>query len=136
MKCTGCSVPPERSCLAETPRFASFCEWAESGDPVKRAHVANRSVIAEGKDLAGVAMGSFPPLRDQAGNLTRAVGRFVAGGLARANPVLKAERLSICGGCEQFSDGRCRLCGCGLALKASLAAESCPIRKWPASTAL
>jgi hypothetical protein len=43
-------------------------------------------------------------------------------------------RMNICGGCEHMNKGlrvsRCNLCGCILALKARLASEHCPVKKW------
>lgn len=41
MKCESCPA----NCLGQTPEFAVFCEWWASGDPVRRAHVANRSAL-------------------------------------------------------------------------------------------
>ena len=71
------------------------------------------------------------------------VARAAAGRLAEGRrPVLLApekvvaERLGICGGCEWFSRGRCRKCGCwlgkGILGKARLAAMSGPLipPKW------
>jgi len=49
MRCDHCPVVAGRKCLGETPKFASFCAWAESGDPVKLAHIVNRSALAEGR---------------------------------------------------------------------------------------
>lgn len=43
-------------------------------------------------------------------------------------------RLSICKKCPNytvsFGVGRCRLCGCILAVKAKIAAMVCPEKKW------
>ncbi len=74
--------------------------------------------------------GRFPPLLEQAGNLAGAVGRFVTGGLERSTPEETARRLEICSGCERYSNGRCRLCGCRLGLKVTMQTERCPIAKW------
>jgi hypothetical protein len=69
-------------------------------------------------------------LLEQAGNLAGAVVRSIASGLARATPERKAERMAICNGCEQFAEGRCKLCGCRLTYKVGMATEACPIDKW------
>lgn len=41
-------------------------------------------------------------------------------------------RLNICKGCDFFnaSQERCTKCGCKMAIKTYLKAESCPIKKW------
>ena len=134
MRCPSCPVRPDRPCLGETPRFASFCALAEGGDPVKRAHVVNRSAIAEGGP-SGEPTGTFPPLLTQARNLAGAVVRFVASGGELASDEEKARRLAICEACDQFSHGRCRRCGCLLMAKVAAATEHCPLDppKWGVS---
>lgn len=124
MRCASCPVASGRPCLGETPRFAGFCEWAASGDPIKRAHVEGRSTIAYGDPR------KFPPLRDQVVNLASAVARFFASGLEIASPELKAERIAACQGCDRFDGSRCRECGCQLVAKIAMASEHCPIDKW------
>lgn len=129
MRCASCPVPAGRPCLGETPRFASFCAWAASGDPVKAAHVVGRSAIAEGRPTRRSAR-PFPTLAEQAVNLAGAVARFVAGGFELATPELKARRIATCERCDRFAGGRCRECGCQLVAKIALAGERCPIGEW------
>lgn len=44
-----------------------------------------------------------------------------------------AERLAACEKCEFFDArmGQCNACSCLVALKAQLATEKCPKRRWP-----
>lgn len=107
-------------CRGEThPRF---CQLAEAGDA---AYIAL---------LCDSPPPSFPPLREQAGNLAGAVGRFVASGLEVSTPEEQARRLAICRSneCGRFLDGRCRECGCRLMAKVKMATEHCPLDppKW------
>ena len=50
----------------------------------------------------------------------------------KADKSTKEERLAICGGCVHYDapDDRCKVCGCMMKVKASLAVESCPTSKW------
>lgn len=41
------------------------------------------------------------------------------------------DRLEICADCEKRAGNSCRLCGCGLTLKARAAAWHCPLGLWP-----
>lgn len=66
----------------------------------------------------------------QAASAVRAAVRHVAAGLPTVPKEEKARRLSICVTCEQYQGGRCRACGCFLALKAAMALEVCPLGKW------
>lgn len=81
---------------------------------------------AEGDDAS---IAEFPPLMEQAANLARAVGRFVASGMKTTTPEEQARRLAICGECPHFSPvppGRCTLCGCVTQLVARVASKDCP----------
>lgn len=43
----------------------------------------------------------------------------------------KEERLAICEQCEFFTRLKtCKVCGCIMTMKASLAGSSCPVGKW------
>jgi hypothetical protein len=50
----------------------------------------------------------------------------------KADKSTKEERLAICDGCVDYDvpDDRCKVCGCIMKVKASLAVECCPISKW------
>lgn len=73
-----------------------------------------------------------PRLLEKITNFTRAAIQHVAAGAPRVDSGVKAGRLVICQGCEQFEDGKCRLCGCNLEVKAGWADQSCPLDppKW------
>lgn len=40
------------------------------------------------------------------------------------------ERLNICKECELLFQGMCRTCGCYVELRAAVAGNSCPNKKW------
>lgn len=63
-------------------------------------------------------------------NFATAVVQHVAAGMPEASPEVKVARLAICQGCDEFNAGSCRLCGCGLEVKAGWADQECPIGKW------
>ena len=45
---------------------------------------------------------------------------------------LRAQRLTICAGCEHLrqSIDQCKLCGCFMQIKTRIAAAKCPAGKW------
>jgi tetratricopeptide (TPR) repeat protein len=59
-----------------------------------------------------------------------AMAKFVASGLKTATPETLQSRLSTCAGCEHHSGLRCRVCGCFTGIKARIAEEECPLRRW------
>jgi hypothetical protein len=67
-----------------------------------------------------------PSLARQALNFAGAVARHVAHGMPTVDDAEKARRLAICRECEHFDAGRCRLCGCFMAIKSAMALEKCP----------
>jgi hypothetical protein len=135
MRCPDCPVPAGRECLGETPRFGAFCAWSASGDPVKIAHVVNRSAItiAEGARPAADSPASLPPpaptLARRAGYLASAVVAAVKSGAEQVAPEERARRLAICATCEHFDAAaeRCGRCTCYMPLKTRLVAWHCPL---------
>lgn len=106
-------------CRAMTTGHARFCDLTAAGDTRYDALLCDERPVTP-----------FPSLATQAANLAGAVVRFVASGLEQATPEQQAERAAVCRGCEEFKDGRCRHCGCHLALKIRAASEHCPLGKW------
>lgn len=88
---------------------------------------ANHARAIAERDLARSAL---PSMATQLGSFAGAMGRWVAAGLPRLDDDQVAARLAICGGCDQFADGRCRVCGCWLLAKARMTTEDCPLGKW------
>ena len=80
------------------------------------------------------------------GTTLRKVKRFASASINHAkNGMQKVparvydERLSICRGCEFYNNENpkrptCKECGCFLLVKAGWASESCPLKKWVATT--
>jgi hypothetical protein len=52
-------------------------------------------------------------------------------GTARPNEKIERARMKACRGCPKYSLGRCRFCGCIVALKIRVESEKCPLGKWP-----
>lgn len=76
--------------------------------------------------------GEEPSLTRKAIGIAMALVTHTAGGMQKASPEEQARRLSLCESCAHKVKGKnkCRICGCGLALKASWAEQRCPIGKW------
>lgn len=49
---------------------------------------------------------------------------------AKASDELYEERLQICKECEMFLEAMCRSCGCYVELRAAVAKNGCPRKKW------
>ena len=72
----------------------------------------------------------MPNLLTQAKNLGKAVIKHVANGMQTAPKHVVDSRLKICSSCQYLNEDRCSKCGCFVEMKASWAAEECPIYKW------
>ena len=48
----------------------------------------------------------------------------------RADQALYERRLSVCRDCEMLFQGMCRSCGCYVELRAAVAKNACPWKKW------
>lgn len=76
----------------------------------------------------------FPSVAKQAANLTVSVfnvfTQAIKTGKTLASDEVVVDRVSKCQGCPFLKKDRCSECGCFIALKAGLAAESCPKGKW------
>ncbi len=75
-----------------------------------------------------------PSLSKQVSNAAKASGRMVKSIFAHERIMVsdeeKERRLSICGECEFYTNGRCAKCGCYINFKTRLETEHCPIKKW------
>lgn len=78
---------------------------------------------------------NLPPLGTQAKNFAKAVFRNIGTGFQHAEQEEQDDRRSICESnvCGNYrpSDDRCADCGCFLAEKIPLIAETCPLMLWP-----
>ena len=76
----------------------------------------------------------LPPAREQIANAgrsaARAIGAAATGGQVAASSNVIKRRREICQTCDNWTGGRCKLCGCFTSLKIKLATEACPIGKW------
>jgi hypothetical protein len=136
-RCHDCPVAPAATCLgAVSPRFAHLCDFAASGDPLKIAHVINRSAI--GVAPAPPESELKPPLPGPlrtAANFAGAAMRHAAAGMPDASPEVAASRLAICrtNACGFYRVGdRCAHanCGCFLQVKTRWQDQHCPIGLW------
>jgi len=111
-------------------RWPIFCEWAaeQPPDPVKLAHIRNRSAMGENPPAA------YPSPARLAANLSRALWDWAVSGFSMASEEEAARRISICESCEYFDAGprRCKHlgCGCYLDAKVKLKTEHCPVNRW------
>lgn len=66
----------------------------------------------------------FQNLRDYIANLDTDI---------KAEEAVYEERLNICKECELLFQGMCRSCGCYVELRAAVAHNACPHKKWQRS---
>ena len=73
---------------------------------------------------------AYPSAARQAANLAGSLWDWAVSGFMVASQEEQDRRLAICHGCEQWDEGRCRICGCHLAAKVKMKTGHCPIGKW------
>lgn len=123
-RCEHCPVAAGLACRAESDgRYGYMCGQAAAGEP---------SQLGAIRALAGEPRPAFPPIARQAVNFFGAVAGHVASGLAIVPEDERARRLAICEGCPSYDapTGRCRKCGCRMAIKARWASQVCPLGRW------
>jgi len=76
---------------------------------------------------SGKRIAKVPLSKDTIHSLKTAVIDIAKG--QYAPPILKDERLRICGTCPH-SGTQCKMCGCNLKIKVSLLNSECPLNKW------
>lgn len=74
---------------------------------------------------------SGPSFLRMATSAAKAMGKFVGSGFQKLPVEIHQQRLRVCGGCDQHTGVRCRMCGCFTTVKAWLPHEDCPAGKWP-----
>jgi len=77
----------------------------------------------------------MPSVTQQVKNLVLSVANVLAyattTGKVKADPQVVGVRVDLCNKCRYLDKGtRCTICGCFIAMKAGLVAESCPMKKW------
>lgn len=79
---------------------------------------------------------SLPTMTQMAKNVTKSLWKTTKGVVKGQGLKVTTEeaekRLTICNSCQFFRqrDQRCSRCGCYMAIKTYLKAESCPVGKW------
>ncbi len=63
-------------------------------------------------------------------NFANAMVEWVSAGAPITKIEEKNRRLEICLSCENYDNGKCKLCGCNLDLKILTETAHCPINKW------
>jgi len=102
---------------AEPEPLCRVC-WLYENDPTYRALWDGQAKDPDSGLLARV------------GNFLAAVGHHLLAGLPKVNEEEYTRRLGLCEACENYVAGSCRLCGCGLRVKAAWAEQKCPAGKW------
>ncbi len=105
---------------------------ADPANPSLARSIVNRSRMAAGLEQVRGEPAGYPPLATQAGNLAGALWSWAVSGFSMASDEEQERRQIICLNCDQWSNGRCRLCGCYTSAKVRLRTEHCPLPepKW------
>lgn len=73
--------------------------------------------------------------KNLAGDIKKNTKSVMNGNSLSVDKEVYEERINICKECEFFVDeNKCTKCGCGMKIKANLAASSCPVGKWKEAT--
>jgi hypothetical protein len=72
----------------------------------------------------------LPGLIEMADNFTQFLAEYARSGMESVSKADLEKRLETCSICDQRSNNRCAVCGCGLAAKASATVSECPLGKW------
>lgn len=122
-KCSICNIKKHSWCWLQS---IDHCDWINQDH--WKSHNLARSEL--GKNIKVEP----PSLLKQTIQAAQAAVNFVVAGLPLVSDEEKARRLSICAACQHYDAeaNRCRVCGCFLGVKVTMATEECPLRKWVA----
>jgi len=123
-RCAHCPTPAGIPCHATKARH--LCDRMDPDHP--RYNPAFGPSI--GDISRKLAARRYPSPAQQATNLAHSLWDWATSGFSLAGDEEVARRRAICLDCEQWDDGRCRICGCFLAAKIRMKTEHCPIAKW------
>lgn len=118
-----------------------LCHFVKTGNLTAKCTVCGREIRAhDPAKVYAVCSGhpkKFPPLLKQARNYARAVTEHVASGMETRTDEEVINLLQICELCEDYQDGRCRVCGCrvsaeknAFANKLRMKSQKCPRGLW------
>ena len=113
-----------------------FCKFSKIGENVYKCGKCGFIIKSEhGPEKIHKMCGihqqpEFPSILQQIVNVGAAVVDYAKSGFRNASPEEQNRRLSICKGCEFYSEGLCAKCGCNLAAKSVMEVSKCPINKW------
>jgi hypothetical protein len=122
-RCEHCPVAPGKPCV-------KLCDWAASGDEVKRRHIV--AVSDPESQFASVAVTTSPGLFARAVGFGKAIVTHTVAGFPEADEATYERRLSTCRACPHLdAEGfLCKVCGCRLEIKLKWRDQACPIGKW------
>ncbi len=89
----------------------------ETGQEIERLRRCRKCLT---RDMVGQEE-YFRTLQEYIGNLDPEV---------KTDPVCYEGRLAVCKECDQLLEGMCRRCGCYVELRAAVAGNICPGKKW------
>jgi len=119
----------ETICPQANERLCAMCRKSQ---PWRDEHRVFYDVPADWDTRCPFA--TFPPFTTQLKTAAKAVARIAEAAVSGKPITVKSaeveRRASICGTCDEYHKGRCRLCGCRLKAKRRLATEKCPAGKW------
>jgi hypothetical protein len=74
---------------------------------------------------------AMPSVMNQIKSAAAALGHHISTGMVKLSDEDYNKRMSICGGCERFTDSkRCLECGCYMETKARWQEQQCKLNKW------
>lgn len=121
--------------------MGQFCTFKHDHADYYRCEVCGRMIrCSDPSKIFATCSGKprqFPPLLKQARNYARAVTEHVASGMETRTDEEVINLLQICELCEEYQDGRCRVCGCrvsaeknAFANKLRMKSQKCPRGLW------
>jgi len=124
-RCEHCPIANGKPCLAVATNAARLCELALNDSGYRELLVTQSAQIDPGEP-------TLPPLWKQAANFVVAAVQHVADGMPTVSDEERDRRLDVCRSCSRFiaDQGRCSVCGCYMATKASWDQVQCPEGRW------
>lgn len=124
MNCNNCPLyGTDKQCFVHERKAYHYCDKL---NPESENYKPSYLSVVQRKN------GLLPTVLQTVKNATKAIIKSASTGFSTVPESIRKDRVTICEGCPELltENRRCSVCSCFVDIKASVASEACPLKKW------